>query len=392
MSLSAKNWINRGGELLSKDPKLAQRFINKGIKELPNEAICYFNLGIGLHQQGKIAAAIRAYEKCLSLPNPPVIEARNNLSQDLLLNGDWERGWKLYEHRFERRPGNFPIFHKEFGPRHFGQLIKNKPIILMSEQGLGDTIQFCRFGIDLERLGTPITLLSQSSLVELLRDGTKLKNVKEAIDIQEEKSNNPCWIPLMSIANILEIEKSNIPFSKGYIKANKELLYKWKVLLEKQNNNKLIALHWQGNPKHEKTLYSRGRSIDFDRFLNLSGIPNTEFISVQKGPGSEQLKLDSGLLFSKGQAAVNKSMDFKDTAAILGNCDLLITTDSSVAHLGGAMGIPTWLLLRRIPEWRWGLKGKTTNWYQSMQLYRQDNDGEWEKVINNIKEDLCEYI
>ena len=108
---------------------------------------------------------------------------------------------------------------------------------------------------------------------------------------------------------------------------------------------------------------------------------NVEFVSIQKGAGSEQLRLNHGLTFVDGQEKVSNSMNFLDTAAVLANCDLLISSDSAVAHLGGAMGIPTWLALRWIPEWRWGLEGERTAWYDSVRLFRQPNDGDWESVV-----------
>ena len=109
-----------------------------------------------------------------------------------------------------------------------------------------------------------------------------------------------------------------------------------------------------------------------------------EYVSIQKGAGSEQLRLNQGLTFVEGQSQVSASMDFLDTAAILANCDLLISSDSAVVHLAGAMGIPTWLALRWIPEWRWSLRGERTAWYDSVRLFRQPQDGDWASVIEEM--------
>ena len=106
-----------------------------------------------------------------------------------------------------------------------------------------------------------------------------------------------------------------------------------------------------------------------------------EFVSIQKGAGSEQLQINKGLPFVAGQDTVSQSMDFKDTAAVLGNCDLLISSDSAVVHLAGAMGIKTWMALRWIPEWRWGLEGQRTSWYESVRLFRQPRCGDWHSVM-----------
>ena len=130
-------------------------------------------------------------------------------------------------------------------------------------------------------------------------------------------------------------------------------------MLKRRPGHRLIGLHWQGNPRHEGSLYSKGRSIPFTELCGLKKL-EVEFVSVQKGAGSEQLQLDAGLPFVAGQGDVSASMDFIDTAAVLANCDLLISADSGVVHLAGALGIPTWVALCYVPEWRWGLKGERT--------------------------------
>ena len=137
-SWTAHDWINRGSELLDPDPWLAKRLIARGLQIDPHEAIAWFNLGIGLHQQRRIAGAVRAYRHCLSLPHNKKTEqsARNNLAQDLLLLGHWQEGWNHYAQRFGRKPGNHPLLARALGPSHKGPLIPGKPVLLMSEQGL----------------------------------------------------------------------------------------------------------------------------------------------------------------------------------------------------------------------------------------------------------------
>ena len=124
----------------------------------------------------------------------------------------------------------------------------------------------------------------------------------------------------------------------------------------------------------------------------LRQLTDVEFVSIQKGVGSEQLVTECRLNFGSGQKRVSESMDFRDTAAVLSNCDLLISSDSAVVHLAGAMGIPTWLALRWIPEWRWGLEGEQTPWYDSVRLFRQPSDGNWEAVIEAMIQSWMERI
>ena len=390
MSWKAEDWVNQGGGLLATNPALAQRLIGKGITLAPDQAIGWFNLGIGLHQQKKIPAAIKAYEHCLALPHSADtgIAARNNLSQDLLLHGAWDKGWTLYNQRFIRKPGNYPIFADAFGPAHTDLPNRDRPVLLMSEQGLGDTLQFVRYALALQNRGIDVTLLCQTPLVELLRDAVGLRQVNDRLDLEEQQKRNPVWLPLMNLAPLMGCINGKIPFQDCYVRANADLIAEWRQRLQRKPQHRLIALHWQGNPEHEHSLYSRGRSLPFREWLGLQGNDRMEFVSIQKGQASEQLKTDQGLNFVSGQEAVSKSMDFQHTAAVIANCDLVITSDSSVAHLAGAMGVHTWLALRWIPEWRWGLEGTSTAWYKSMRLFRQRIDGDWSGVVQAMRQEL----
>ena len=382
-SWTAHDWMNRGSELLDPDPWLAKRLLARGLQLDPSEAIAWFNLGIGLHQQRRIAAAVRAYRHCLALPHNKETEqsARNNLAQDLLLLGRWDEGWYHYAQRFNRKPGNHPLFERIFGPSHQGPLDPKRPVVLMSEQGFGDTLQFSRYALHLQRQGFDVTLLSQPALVTLLRDAVGLKQVVGQLESDDWTGRQPIWLPLLTLLPTLQSQALWAPFSGGYLQIEAERIQQWSALLERKPGQRLIALHWQGNPGHEHSLYSRGRSLPFRHLLALGQLADVEFVSIQKGAGSEQCQTDRGLNFVSGQKNVSQSMDFKDTAAVLANCDLLISSDSAVVHLAGAMGLPTWLALRWIPEWRWGLEGERTAWYDSVRLFRQPRDGHWDAVI-----------
>ena len=385
-SWTAQQWMNRGAELLDPDPRLAQRLLSKGLQLEPKEAIGWFNLGIGLHQQRRIKAAVRSYQQCLALPHNRETEqsARNNLAQDLLLLGAWEQGWHHYAFRFQRKPGNHPVFAEAFGPSHKGTLPRKRPVLLMSEQGFGDTIQFSRYALCLQQGGFDVTLLSQPALVPLLREAVGIANVVDKLEIQKWQKRSPVWMPLLDVLPSMQSQELWTPYSGGYLKIHPERINSWRHKLKRNPEKQLVALHWQGNPGHENSLYSRGRSLSFEMLLGLRQLGNVEFVSIQKGAGSEQLRLNQGLTFVNGQEQVSKSMDFLDTAAILANCDLLISSDSAVVHLAGAMGIPTWLALRWIPEWRWGLRGERTAWYDSVRLFRQKSDGDWNSAIQNM--------
>ena len=388
LSWSPTDWANRGGELLAGNPRLAQRLIGQGIRGLPHEPVAYFNLGIGLHQQGRIGAAIRAYQASLGLPNCPQIQVINNLAQDLLLDGQWAEGWKLYDKRFARNPGQFPLYEAVLGPRRHGPFGDGQPLVLMPEQGFGDTLQFCRFGLVLEALGHPVRLVSQTPLVALLQESSGLSCVSDWFEHPGATNPAPGWLPLMSVAAELGIGLNAVPHAGGYLRANPERVAQWRQRLQRRPGHRLIALHWQGAPSHEQSLYSRGRSMAFSHWLGLRDLPGVEFLSIQKGDGSNQLRTDAGLPFVAGQHSFSASLDFRDTAAALANCDLLLSADSGVVHLAGALGVPTWVGLRWVPEWRWGLEGSQTPWYHSLRLFRQERDGDWEGVVARMRETL----
>ena len=261
-SWTAHDWINRGGELLGPDPRLAQRLLSRGLQIEPNESIAWFNLGIGLHQQRRITAAVRAYRHCLALPHNKETEqaAHNNLAQDLLLLGRWNSGWSHYAKRFGRKPGNHPLFQSAFGSSHRGPLKRGRPVLLMSEQGFGDTLQFSRYALHLQGHGFDVTLLSQPALVPLLREAVGIKDVIDQLEIRQWTERRPIWLPLLDLLPTLQAQQLWAPFSSGYLQIDPGRIQYWSRLLQRKPGQRLIALHWQGNPRHEHSLSRGGAS------------------------------------------------------------------------------------------------------------------------------------
>jgi tetratricopeptide (TPR) repeat protein len=386
----ALDWLNQGGQQLEADPVLAQELMRWGLVGLPEESCGYFNLGIALHQQRRIAAAIRAYEKSLSLENSPYWHASNNLAQDLLLSGDFKRGWELYERRLGMRPEKFAFFEHHAGPAWLGENDPQglpKHLVLPAEQGFGDMLQFSRFALSMQALGVHTTIFCSAGIMDLLREWGDFDAVEEMVE-DDIFDNTTRWCPLMSLPHRLGIHSANVPYTSGYLRADANQVSAWRARLKRRAGHSLIGLHWQGNPKHEQSLYSRGRSMSFDQWLPLKDLEGVEFVSIQKGAGSEQLRTDAGLAFVAGQGDFDASFDFRDTGAVLANCDLLISADSGVVHLAGALGVPTWVPLRWIPEWRWLLDGEATHWYDSVRLFRQPRNGDWDSVVDRIKGEL----
>jgi hypothetical protein len=393
MKIAAGTWVNAAQRHLSKSPQEAKRLIAQGLQVDPGLAGGYFNIGLTLHHQGRISAAIRAYRKALAMASQDEdndlvrTSALRNLAQDLLLNGEFREGWNLYEQRAQ--PKHHRLIEQLLGPAWTG-IWDPRPmnqLVLVAEQGLGDTVMFSRLALSLQRqLGLPIIVLCQKELVELLGKTTSLNRVVAELSVDELNEPGCRWCSLMSLPHRMNINPTRMERHVPYIRITTEHINQWKAKLQRRRGYKLVGLHWQGNPKHERSLYSHGRSMPFEAIIPMGQLGNIEFVSLQKGFGSEQLRTDRGLEFVQGQATVSASMDFTDTAAVMANCDLVVSADSGIVHLAGAMGLPTWVALAHVPEWRWQLGCERSPWYPSLRLFRQGSPGDWGGVIHNMKQ------
>lgn len=387
---SASDWINRGAEQARHDPVLSQRLISRGLCEEPRIAEGWFNLGLALHQRRRINAAIRAYLHALQQPHAPVASIETNLSQDLLLAGDFQNGWRFYEQRLNDKSKHDHHYFEGMAGAIWQGPSDPRPcehLVLVAEQGFGDTLQFLRMALQLRDRGLEITLFCQPALVPLLQEScTGLRVCSEVPKNWFTASTR--WCPLMSLPHRLNLNASNIPHSQGYLQAEPKRRAQWRRHLPKAEGMRRIALHWQGNTKHEGKLYSMGRSMPFETLAPLATLHNVEFVVVQKGEARHQVTAAAGFRLAQGQALLDNSMDFRDTAAVLADCDLLISADSGVVHLAGALGVPSWVALRWIPEWRWGLNGSQTPWYKCLRLFRQPNQGNWRAVVKTMVHEL----
>lgn len=383
------DWVNRGATLLAADPRLAQRLIGQGLRGIPHEARGWYNLGIALHQQRRIDAAIRAYQQALALPGAPWLETSNNLAQDLLLTGRFDEGWKLFERRLQGPKHDHRFFAQIDGPpwQGFADPRPCQRLVLVAEQGFGDTLQFCRLALGLQKHGIETVLFCQPALASLLRRGSDLPAVTNQLEASWFDGATR-WCPLLSLPQRLGLRGGTIPLAGGYLRPDPARIAQWGSALQRLPGRRLVGLHWQGNPKHEGSLYSRGRSMALADWRPLAQVSGIELVSIQKGAGSEQLAQLPDLPWVRGQEAVSASLDFEDTAAVLAHCDLLLSADSGVVHLAGAMGVPTWVALRWIPEWRWLLEGDHSPWYSSLRLFRQPCDGDWASVVHRIVQGL----
>ena len=363
------------------EAELSQR---KAIELNPHLAEAHTNLGSILEDLGKLHEAELSHRKAIEL-NPNLAEAYFNLSFIELLKGNYYSGLENYEFRFKKnkptithgKPKSKRIYNKK--------LNKGEKLLIVSEQGLGDTLQFMRYIPYLRSQGFNISFCAQEKLHTLIKASDIDPN--PLTPAQVNKVSEGHWIPLLSLPRYLEVNPKNPIMSEPYIFSTGELIKKWKNILS-QERKPIIGINWQGNPKIEKG-YLKGRSLPLETFSTIAKRNNVTFLSLQKGFGSEQLdNCTFKKQFVECQTQINSTWDFLENTAIINNCDLIITNDTSVAHLAGGMGKSTWLLLKHLPEWRWGLEKESTFWYPSMRLFRQKEKLNWHEVIERISDEL----
>ena len=264
-----------------------------------------------------------------------------------------------------------------------GRKLTGRRILVFSEQGLGDAIQFSRFAGALAQRGDKITLLVPARLRALLSQLPSIEVVSEISD----KEHFDVWAPLMSLPRYLNFTPDTVPpMTAPYLRADAARMERWDAHLKDAGFR--VGICWQGNPDGS---IDSGRSIPLDKFAVLAAVPGVRLISLQKGAGTEQIS-DVGFAVEHFAQMDDGADGFLDAAAIIACCDLVITSDTSIAHLAGALDKPTWLALKLVPDWRWLLKRTDTPWYPSLRLYRQQAVDDWDSVFNRMAVDLKERL
>ncbi|MEB3276098.1 MAG: DUF6165 family protein [Cyanobacteriota bacterium] len=382
--------LNRGVALQQLGELAAATAAYRAALELrPAYADAHHNLGLALQEQGELDAARASLQRALQL-DPGHAEAQTSLAMAELLLGHYASGWERYEHRFRTRSGQTILNAQPGCPRwDGGPLPAQKPLLLVGEQGLGDTLQFMRYALVLRQRGVAVSLCAHPKLHGLIQ-----ASGIDAAPLTPQQGNQVGegqWLPLLSLPRHLGVSPENPLITAPYIRCSEELIARWRELLAGEGGP-IIGLNWQGNPSHE-TSSSIGRSLPLEALAPLARIEGVRLLSLQKGAGSEQLEGCSFRdRFVGCQAQVSEIWDFEETAAIIAACDLVITSDTAVAHLAGGMGKATWLLLKQVPEWRWGLEGERSFWYPSLRLFRQRRRGDWAELLERVAAALGEQL
>ena len=337
----------------------------------PRNALAWTNLGSALHQSGAVAEALVALEQALAI-DPELPEAHWNRALAWLLKGDYVRGWPEYE--WGIRAGARPLTPRSF-PAWSGEPLPSGILLVSAEQGFGDAIQFARFLIKArERVGRLI-LECHPELLSLLA------TCKGADQVIPHGLADDCLpridarIPLMSLPGLFGVSLADLPGPYPYLLADPVRMERFKPEISARGFK--VGLVWAGSAAHQD---DRNRSLDLRLLSALAAVPGIEFYGLQLG---RELAGDSDAGLPMIDLAPHLR-DFADTAAAVAQLDLVISVDTAVAHLAGALGRPVWVLLPYAPDWRWGQAGTATPWYPSARLFRQGAVGDWAGVIAQV--------
>ena len=319
------------------------------------------------------------YDQALKL-EPLHVDAHWNKSLLLLLNGDFLNGWHSYEWRWKKQ--EFSKYKRNYSnPLWNGEAVLfGKTILLYTEQGLGDTIQFCRYAKALKTLGARVILEVPYQLMGLMQS---LDGVDLLLEAGQPLPDFDFHCPLLSLPRCFKTDLTTIPKSTVYLFAEGRKIDSWRERLGKKRY-KRVGLVWSGNAEHSN---DRNRSLSLSTLISF--LPSDiEYVCLQKEIRESDKKFLTEVPIRHFEESIK---DFTDTAALCELMDLVISVDTSVAHLAGAMGKTTFLLLPYLPDWRWLLDREDTPWYSSMHLYRQTEERRWDSVLQKVADRLLKF-
>jgi tetratricopeptide (TPR) repeat protein len=341
----------------------------------PDYAEASFNLGNVHKERGALEEAAASYRHALGL-NPELAEAHSGIGMLWLLQGDFEHGWPKYEWRRRARDYQQRAFQQ---PDWNGAPVRDKTILLYAEQGLGDSLQFVRYAPLVRRRVGRVVLECQRELLPLLEGAA---GIDQVIARGDPLPSFDVQAPLLSLPGLLGTRLDTIPANVPYLQADTEFLQKWGQELGPRQHF-TIGIAWQGNPKHRA---DRQRSVPLAQFEALARLDGVRLVSLQKGPGNEQLDAIASRFPVVDPR--DRLSTFLDTAAVIMHLDLVVSVDTAVVHLAGALGAPVWVALPFAPDWRWLLDRDDSPWYPSMRLFRQKQPGQWPEVFERITHEL----
>ena len=400
--------INMEGILLHTEGRFAEAVSCFERAEAGGNRAAASNRGNSLLDLGQVDEALRAHEIAVER-DPMHPGAAYNLALTRLRLGDWQRGWPGYEARWRfREIHRFPRTFKQ--PRWRGEALEGRRILLHAEQGLGDTIQFCRYaalvvargGVPILEVQPPVERLLRS--LEVVRSG-RARTAIRGRDAHENQEKFDLECPLMSLPAVFGTTPETVPWPGG--DSREAYLFSDAAAVEEKRgafpgvvnpgahaevgSGLRVGLAWAGNPRYKA---DRQRSVRLETLLPLLRAAPVNWISLQKGETADQIAGQIRDLTAALPPDVrvldgcSRDRDLAETAALLATLDLVITTDTCIAHLAGAMAKPVWILLPHLADWRWMQALETTPWYATARLFRQRVPGDWEGLLERVAEEL----
>jgi tetratricopeptide (TPR) repeat protein len=362
----AEAHLNLGNALADlADVEAAEAHMRQAITLQPDLAEAHASLGFLLTGRGALDAAVAACQRAIDV-RPDFAVAHWNQGIAYLLDGRMAEGWAQYEWRKQRFPAAFTV---PPGPQWGGEALAGRSLLVLAEQGFGDTIQLCRYLPPLVASGTQVVLECAPCLMGLL-DGLPGLTL---IPPHGKRPAYDFWADQMSLPRLFRTTLETIPCPDSYLRPDPARAASWADILPAGLR---IGLVWAGNPAHSND--SR-RSIPVAAVAPLLAAAPGALVSLQVGTRAAEAAQLPGLI--DHTAALT---DFAETAALVAGLDLVITVDTAVAHLAGALGVPTWVMLPYAPDWRWLLHRVDSPWYSAMRLFRQAQPGDWDGVIAQV--------
>lgn len=363
----------------------AKACYERALQLRPHYGKAHYNLGNIYLEYGQLDEADRSFETAIK-HSPKYPEANFQHGALHLLRGDYPTGWAGYEWRWGMQ--NAVKGKREFlQPTWDGSPLDGKTILLYTEQGFGDTIQFIRYAPLVKARGGRVVVECQPRMIPLLRG---CEGIDELVPRGEGTAKFDVQAALLSLPAIFQTDEATIPCDVPYFKPDPKLVEKWRGWLDLLSGFR-VGIVWQGSPTF---LRDATRSIPLAHFAPLAAVPGVRLIALQKGTGTEQL-----LAIGNRVPVVTLPDDvdstaggYMDTAAIMQSLDLVISSDTSAAHLAGALGRPCWVALGYVPDWRWLLDRSDTPWYPSLQLFRQKTRGDWNGVFQELATRLRQVV
>jgi tetratricopeptide (TPR) repeat protein len=349
----------------------AEQVYDRAIAGDPKLAIAYAHKGLAVKHQGRFAEARKLMEQALAM-QPNDHGTAFALAQLMLLTGDWRPAWPLFERRGSLpRPAYAPLE----APRWQGQLPADFRLVLLAEQGLGDTMQFSRYASLLAGRRYDVTLVAPPVLAPLLRSLPGVERVASSAEELADDKRRYLWLPLLSTMGALHLTPDTVPQQGPYLAAEPDRVTNWRQRL---GGGLKVGLAWQGS--------TRASAAPLAALAPLADLAGIRLISLQKEPAASEI---AQVPF---RASIERPLDASDlsaealldTAAVMANLDLVVSIDSMPAHLAGALGRPVFLALPQVPDWRWFIGRDDTPWYPTMRLFRQDDSRRWQPVFERM--------